>query len=259
VTVRTEGPNNDGLNPDSSRNVLVEDSFFSTGDDCIVIKSGLNEDGWRVGKASENIIVRRIHGERGHGGVVIGSEMSGGVRNVWVTDSEFVGTDRGLRIKSMRGRGGVVENVYYENVRHRDIAMMVVEMTTAYASSTLVPKTDKPPIFRNIFVKNVSAEGAQSAAEISGLFEVPIENLTFEKVRIASKTGFRCSDCRGLRLTDVLITPQSGPPFRLVNTSRASLSHSCGPGVEPCIALEGERSSDVVSDGAPVVLSLKSR
>jgi polygalacturonase len=259
VTVRTEGPNNDGLNPDSSRNVLVEDSFFSTGDDCIVIKSGLNEDGWRVGKASENIIVRRIHGERGHGGVVIGSEMSGGVRNVWVTDSEFVGTGRGLRIKSMRGRGGVVENVYYENVRHRDIALMVMEMTTAYASSTLVPKTDKPPIFRDIFVKNVSAEGAKSAAEISGLAEVPIENLTFEQVRIASETGFRCADCRGLHLGDVHITPRSGPAFRLVNTSRVSLSRSCGAGVEPCIALEGERSSDVVSDGAPVAVSPKNR
>ncbi|HWA75864.1 MAG TPA: glycoside hydrolase family 28 protein [Polyangiaceae bacterium] len=259
VTVRTEGPNNDGLNPDSSRNVLVEDSFFSTGDDCIVIKSGLNEDGWRVGKPSENIIVRRIHGERGHGGVVIGSEMSGGVRNVSVTDSEFIGTDRGLRIKSMRGRGGVVENVYYENVRHRDIGMMVVEMTTAYASSTLVPKTDKPPIFRNIFVKNVTAEGAKSAAEISGLSEVPIENLSFEQVRIASEAGFHCTDCRGLRLRDVQITPRSGPPFKLVNTSRASLSQSCSADVKPCIALEGERSGEVVSDGVAIAVQPASR
>ena len=75
VRVQTTGPNNDGCDPDSSRNVLIEDSFFSTGDDCVVIKSGLNEDGWRVGKPSENIVVRRLHGEAGHGGVVIGSEM----------------------------------------------------------------------------------------------------------------------------------------------------------------------------------------
>ena len=145
VTVLTDGPNNDGLNPDSSKNVLVEDSFFSTGDDCVVIKSGLNEDGWRVGRPSENIVVRRLRGQRGHGGVVIGSEMSGGVRNVFVNDCEFVGTDRGLRIKSMRGRGGVIENMYYQNVRHLDLRLLDVELTTFYGSSTLVPLTQKPP------------------------------------------------------------------------------------------------------------------
>jgi polygalacturonase len=252
VQVRTEGPNNDGCNPDSSRNVLVEDSFFSTGDDCIVIKSGLNEDGWRVAKPSENIVVRRIHGERGHGGVVIGSEMSGSVRNVWVSDSEFIGTDRGLRIKSMRGRGGAVENIYYENVRHKDIRMMVVEMTTAYASSTLVPKTDRAPTFRNVFVKNVIAEGAKSAADISGLADVPIENVRFEQVKIASETGFHCTDCRGLRLEDVQITPKSGVPFALVNTSRATLQGCCGAQGKSCVTLEGERSAEVSNDGAPV-------
>lgn len=254
VTVRTEGPNNDGLNPDSSRNVLVEDSFFSTGDDCIVIKSGLNEDGWRVGKPSENIIVRRIHGERGHGGVVIGSEMSGGVRNVWVSDSEFIGTDRGLRIKSMRGRGGVIENVYYQNVRHRDIGMMVVEMTTAYASSTLVPKTDRAPVFRNIFVQDVIAQGAKAAAEITGLSEVPIENLVFEKVRIESDTGFHCTDCRGLRFDEVHITPRSGPPFEFVNTKQASLTRSCATPDKACVTLAGERSGEVKIDGVAVAV-----
>jgi polygalacturonase len=252
VQVRTEGPNNDGCNPDSSRNVLIEDSFFSTGDDCVVIKSGLNEDGWRVGKASENIIVRRIRGERGHGGVVIGSEMSGGVRNVWVSDSEFVGTDRGLRIKSMRGRGGIVENVYYENVRHRDIRLMVVEMTTAYASSTLVPKTDKAPTFRNVFVRNLSASGAKAAAEITGLAEAPIENLIFEHVQIESETGFRCFDCKGLRLSDAHVTPSSGVPFALVNTSHVVLTGSCPADVESCLLLEGERSADVQNEGVAV-------
>ena len=112
---------------------------------------------------------------------------------------------------------------YYENVRHKDIRMMVVEMTTAYASSTLVPKTDRAPTFRNVFVKNVIADGAKSAADISGLADVPIENVRFEQVKIASETGFHCTDCRGLRLEDVQITPKSGVPFALVNTSQ---SHS---------------------------------
>jgi polygalacturonase len=213
VRVETTGPNNDGCDPDSSRNVLIEDSFFSTGDDCVVIKSGLNEDGWRVGKPSENIVVRRLHGEHGHGGVVIGSEMSGGVRNVWVTDSEFFGTDRGLRIKSMRGRGGVIENVYYDHVRHRDIRMMVVELTSFYASSTLKPKTATPPTIRNIHVSNVSARGAKQAIDIVGLPELPVSDVSFENVDIVADQGLRCVDCRNVTFKNTRLRSPSGAPF----------------------------------------------
>jgi hypothetical protein len=213
VRVQTSGPNNDGCNPDSSRNVLVEDSFFSTGDDCVVIKSGLNEDGWRVGKPSENIVVRRLRGEKGHGGVVIGSEMSGGVRNVWVTDSEFVGTDRGLRIKSMRGRGGVIENVFYENVRHQDIRLMVVEMTTFYQSSTLMPKTDTPPAIRNVLIRNVMARGAQRAIDIVGLPELPIRDVRFENVQIVADHGLKCVDCENVTFAHTQLTSPSGQAF----------------------------------------------
>jgi polygalacturonase len=215
VRVQTSGPNNDGCNPDSSRNVLIEDSFFSTGDDCVVIKSGLNEDGWRVGKPSENIVVRRLHGEAGHGGVVIGSEMSGGVRNVWVTDSEFVGTDRGLRIKSMRGRGGVIENVFYENVRHRDIRLMVVELTTFYASSTLKPKTATPPTIRNIHVSNVSGRGAKQAIDIVGLAELPIRDVTFENVEIAADQGLHAVDCENVHFKNTKLTSLDGTAFSI--------------------------------------------
>jgi polygalacturonase len=213
VRVQTSGPNNDGCNPDSSKNVLIEDSFFSTGDDCVVIKAGLNEDGWRVGKPSENIVVRRLHGEAGHGGVVVGSEMSGGVRNVWVTDSDFVGTDRGLRIKSMRGRGGVIENVFYENVRHRDIRLMVVELTTFYASSTLKPKTNTPPTIRNVHVKNISARGAKQAIDIVGLAEVPIRDVSFENVDIVAEQGLRCVDCQNIRFKNTKLTSPAGTAF----------------------------------------------
>jgi polygalacturonase len=213
VRVETTGPNNDGLDPDSSRNVLVEDSFFSTGDDCVVIKSGLNEDGWRVGKPSENIVVRRLHGEAGHGGVVIGSEMSGGVRNVWVTDSEFIGTDRGLRIKSMRGRGGSIENVFYENVRHQDIRLMVVELTTFYGSSTLQPKTDEPPTIRGVHIKNLSARNAAQAIDIVGLRELPISDVSFEDVDIVASAGVRCTDCSSVTFKNTKLSSPTGEPF----------------------------------------------
>jgi polygalacturonase len=213
VRVETSGPNNDGCDPDSSRNVLIEDSFFSTGDDCVVIKSGLNEDGWRVGKPSENIVVRRLHGERGHGGVVIGSEMSGGVRNVWVTDSEFVGTDRGLRIKSMRGRGGVIENIFYEHVRHEAIRMMVVEVTSFYANSTLQPKSEAPPTIRQVHVSNVTARGARQAIDIVGLPELPVSDVSFENVDIVADQGVRCVDCRNVTFKTSRLSSPAGERF----------------------------------------------
>jgi len=226
VRVETTGPNNDGCDPDSSKNVLIEDSFFSTGDDCVVIKSGLNEDGWRVNEPSENIVVRRLHGEAGHGGVVIGSEMSGGVRNVWVTDSEFIGTDRGLRIKSMRGRGGSIRNVFYENVRHRDIRSVVVELTTFYRSSTLVPKTDKPPLIDGVHVKNISAQGAQQAIDIVGLPEQPIRNVSFENVSIVAKQGLRCVDCEEVTFKNATLSSEQGGVFPVTDVG----AHASLPG-----------------------------
>jgi len=249
VTVRTDGPNNDGCNPDSSKNVLVEDSFFSTGDDCVVIKSGLNEDGWRVGRPSENIVVRRLKGERGHGGVVIGSEMSGGVRNVHVENCEFSGTDRGLRIKAMRGRGGVIENVYYENVRHTNLRLFDVEMTTFYGSSTLVPLTQKPPTIRNVQVRNVTGNGAKTAIEITGLPELPIEDVRFENVAFSAENGVRCTDCRRVSFKSAKIEPASGPAFRLENAASVSLDGACAGDPKACLELVGKNNSAVTIDG----------
>ena len=252
VRVATEGPNTDGCDPDSSKNVLIEDSFFSTGDDCVVIKSGLNEDGWRVGKPSENIVVRRLHGERGHGGVVIGSEMSGGVKNVWVTDSEFKGTDRGLRIKSMRGRGGSIENVFYENVRHEDLRLMAVEVTTFYNSSNVKPKTERPPTIRGVHVKNITTHGAAQAIDIVGLPELPIQDVTFDDVEIASQRGVRCIDCKGVRFSRTKIAPQSGAPFQLDGAHDVSFDATCSGAPSACIERVGRPSTDLRIDGKVV-------
>ena len=250
VRVVTDGPNTDGCDPDSSKNVLIEDSFFSTRDDCVVIKSGLNEDGWRVGKPSENIVVRRLHGEKGRGGVVIGSEMSGGVKNVWVSDSEFQGTDRGLRIKSMRGRGGAIENVFYENVKHQDLRLMAVEVTTFYNSSNVKPKTEKPPTIRGVHVKNITTQGATQAIDIVGLPELPIQDVTFDDVVIASQRGVRCRiDCQGVRFSHTKITPQSGLPFQLDGAHDVSFDASCSGAPNACIERVGRASTDLRIDG----------
>lgn len=158
---RTVTPQNgDGCNPDSSSNVLIEDSFFNTSDDVVAIKSGLNEDGWRVNMPSENIIVRRIRSGNGHGGVTVGSEMSGSVRNVFAFDSDLTG-DTALRIKTLPGRGGEIRNIHYSNIRlaaHN----LALEVTTNYPSPTVrapnftVETRQRIPVLSDLFYEHIS-------------------------------------------------------------------------------------------------------
>ena len=121
VTVNTKGPNTDGCNPDSCRKVLIEDCTFDTGDDCIAINSGMNEDGWRVGRPCEQIEVKNCRFIGGHAAVAIGSGMSGGICDIWIHDCVVRGTERGIRIKSMRGRGGYVKRINVQRMQMDEI------------------------------------------------------------------------------------------------------------------------------------------
>jgi polygalacturonase len=217
VTVKSEGPNTDGLNPDSCRNVVVEDCSFSTGDDCIAINSGMNEDGWRVGRPCENIVVRNCRVSEGHGGVAIGSGMSGGVRNVYVHDCSFMGGDQGIRLKSMRGRGGFVENVYFENIRMANLRREAIVLNMFYGSSTAASRSDAAPAFRNIHVRAVICESAGVAVVVRGLPEQPIERVVLEDLRLNAVEGIHCQDVDDLTLSDVSGVVQEEPLFKCSN------------------------------------------
>jgi len=223
VTITTDGPNNDGLNPDSSKNVLVEDSFFSTGDDCVVIKSGLNEDGWRVGRPSENIVVRRLRGERGHGGVVIGSEMSGGVRRIVISNCIFDGTDRGIRIKSTRGRGGAVEDVRVSNVVMRGIKEEALTLNLFYTAAPPEPVSERTPHFRRIHISGVTGD-ADVAAYFAGLPEAPLEDVRCSDVRLRTRKGFVVKDAKDLVLDGLALDVKEGAPLRLERVDGAEVS-----------------------------------
>jgi len=204
VAVNTEGgANTDGCNPDSWSNVLIEGCFFSTGDDCIAINSGLGEDGVRVGRPCENILIRNCRMEEGHGGVVIGSGMSGGVRNVYAHDCSFTGTATGIRLKTMRGRGGVVENVWFENITMSAIECDAIRLNMFYGCITVEPKSDNQPVFRNITVKNVRCDGAETGIFLRGLPESKLQNITLEQVSVTANKGMVCSNVDGLRMNDV--------------------------------------------------------
>jgi polygalacturonase len=215
VTIDTDGPNNDGLDPDSCRNVLVEYCTFSTGDDCLVLKSGYDQDGRRVGRPTENVVMRHSSSKRGHGGLVIGSEMSGSVRNVYMHDCDFEGTDRVLRIKSRPGRGGVVENVWVENVTARDLQREVVILNMDYTSDRNKVVDTYPPVFRNIHVKKVAASGAPVAIRITGLDTSLIENVTFEDVAIVAERGVIASFAKDISFVRTAITHTKGETFDL--------------------------------------------
>ena len=231
--------NGDGLDIDASRRVVVYDSKFDVGDDAICIKSGAGEAARRRGRAAEDIVIYNNTVYHGHGGVTIGSEMSGGVRNVWVDKCVFLGTDLGLRFKSTRGRGGVVENLYFNNVYMRSIPTDAIGFTMSYgnegpgeetaaAPETPVAVDEGTPRFRNIHFKNIVCVGAKRAVALVGLPEMPVENVDFTNVTISAQTGFETRFAKDIRVTNSRILPAKGPAYRLSHTTDATIEKSPG-------------------------------
>jgi polygalacturonase len=181
VKVIGHGPNNDGCNPESCTDVLIEGCSFDTGDDCIAIKSGRNADGRRVNTASENLVIRNCRMKDGHGGVVIGSEMTGGVRNVFAEDCtmDSPNLDRALRIKTNSVRGGIVENVYLRNITIGQVAEAVVLVDFHYGEGDTGSYV---PTVRNICLENVTSRKSKYGLFLKGYDRAPI-------------TGIRLKDC----------------------------------------------------------------
>jgi polygalacturonase len=211
LTVDTHGPNNDGIDVDSCRNVLIEDCSFKSGDDCVVLKSGYNQDGRRVGRPTEKVVMRRCRARNGHGGLVVGSEMSGDVRDVFMHDCEFDGTDHILRIKSRIDRGGVVERIHVDGVRGRNLARDVVLLTMDYTADRIDVADTRPPIFRDIHVRNVSAESVPLSVVIQGLKESPIRDCHFSGLRIDSTKGMQLQHVENLSFDDCTFRVAEGP------------------------------------------------
>ena len=176
VTVVGHGPNNDGCNPECCKNVLIEGCRFDTGDDCIAIKSGRNDDGRRVNVASENIIIRECIMKDGHGGVVIGSEISGSARNIFAEDClmDSPNLDRGLRIKTNSRRGGVVENIFMRNVSMPQVREAALKINFHYQEGD---KGKFPPTVRNIFMTNVRCQKSKYPWHIRGYEHNKIQNV----------------------------------------------------------------------------------
>lgn len=203
VTVRTTGPNTDGLNPDSCRNVWIEGCRFSTGDDCIAVNSGMNEDGWRVGKPCENIVIVNCEMSGGHGAITIGSGMSGGVRNVYAADCRVSGTNQGIRLKSMRGRGGYIRDVWFENIEMKDIVEEAIQVSMFYPYSTVVPRSQIPSVFSDIHFRKIHGNSKKLALELRGLPESKLENVTLEDIWLEAKQRPVCEEVGKIQMRAV--------------------------------------------------------
>jgi len=213
ISIKNPGdsPNTDGINPDSCRNVHISDCHISVGDDCITIKSGRDEDGRRVGRPCENITVTNCTMLNGHGGVVIGSEMSGGVRKVAITNCIFDGTERGIRIKTTRGRGGVIEDIRVSNIVMSKITRTPFDLNMFYEKAPAEPVSERTPILRNIHFSDITVRGAPAAGYILGLDEMPVQDVTFSNITIEAEKGFSCSNAKNLAFHNVRIDTKKGP------------------------------------------------
>lgn len=255
VTIRNPGdsPNTDGINPESCRDVRISDCHIEVGDDCVTLKSGRQDQPFHSGMPCENIAIVNCTMRSGHGGVVIGSEMSGGVRNVVISNCVFQGTDRGIRIKTRRFRGGAVENVRISNIVMEQVwCPLVINCYyrcgtskadwEAASSPSPQPVDSQTPAIRRIALTNVLVTGASaSACRVRGLPEQPVEELSLDQVTVylqpgepqapvmdywespVSQEGMRFENVSNLALRGVSVFGNNGPSFALRRVTGALL------------------------------------
>ncbi|WP_128099988.1 glycoside hydrolase family 28 protein [Paenibacillus sp. DCT19] len=250
--------NGDGLDIESCRYVLVENSVFDVGDDAICMKSGKDAEGRELGLPSEYVTIRGCTVYHGHGGFVIGSEMSGGVRHVRVSDCTFIGTDIGLRFKSARGRGGVVEDIEIERIYMKDIIMEAISFSFFYAnqegsargSDIAHEVTEETPVFRDIRIKDVVCSGADTALLVSGLPEMPLDGLVIEGYRVSAQKGVQCSHAKHVRIADLQLTVAEGSLIELHQCKGAELEGIEGTGADGrLLRITGHDTTGIVCRG----------
>lgn len=257
--------NGDGLDLESCKNAIVVNSTFDVGDDGICIKSGKDEDGRNRGIATENVIIDNCTVFKGHGGFVVGSEMSGGVKNVSVSNSQFLGTDVGLRFKSRRGRGGVVENIYIRNINMFDILTEPLHFNLYYGGKSVVetledgdevevaeviPEVDETtPTFKNIYIQDVVCASARKALYFYGLPEHMIENINVENYVVHSEVGGELLESKQINLKNIEIYPKEGPALTLRNTQDVHIEGLVTDAKSPVLDISGNRSSAITLTG----------
>jgi len=261
--------NGDGIDIESCKNVLIENSTFDVGDDGICIKSGRDAAGRKRAMPTENVIIRNSTVYHAHGGFVIGSEMSGGARNIFVSDCSFIGTDIGLRFKTTRGRGGVVENIHIKNINMMEIPGEAILFDMYYAAVDPVPLTgekreapkveillvtEETPVFKNFYINNVVCDGAEKAVFVRGLPEMSIENINLENLTIKATKGIDIQEAKKINLTNVKLTIEHGNPLiNLQNANEVNLKNITYNSADLLFRVSGDRNSNIKTSGIDVL------
>lgn len=231
--------NGDALDLESCKYALITNCVFDAGDDAICIKSGKDEDGRKRGEPCQYVVVKNNKVLHGHGGFVVGSEMSGGVKNIYVADCTFLGTDVGLRFKSTRGRGGVVEGIYIHNINMLDIPHEALLFDLFYGGKgageeteeelqgrmkgSVPPVTEETPAFRDIHISNVVCKGAGRAMFFNGLPEMPISNVTVKDVVVSdAKSGVVISQAKDVTLENIRVETK-GEVYQVKQTENLTI------------------------------------
>lgn len=260
--------NGDGIDLESCKNVLIEKSTFDVGDDGICIKSGRDEAGRKRGVPTENVIVRNCVVYHAHGGFVIGSEMSGGARNIYVSDCSFIGTDIGLRFKTTRGRGGVVEKIYCNNINMKDIPGEAILFDMYYAAQDpvplagekreapkvqLLPVTEATPVFKDFHISNVVCDGASKAIFIRGLPEMNISDIYLSDITVKAEKGIDIQEAKNIQLNNVkLKASQTAPLISINNGSKVSLKGIGYEKADVLMEVSGANSGNITIAGTDV-------
>lgn len=219
--------NGDGIDVESCKNVLIENSVFDVGDDALCMKSGRDAEGRKRGMPTENVIIRGCTVYAAHGGFVIGSEMSGGARNMYVSNCTFIGTDIGLRFKTTRGRGGVVENIFIKDIYMKDIPAEAILFDMYYMAKDPValagekrelprveakPVDETTPVFRNFHISNVYCSGAEKGIFVRGVPEMHVQNIVLENMVLQARKGIDVQEATNITFRNIRLETASTNP-----------------------------------------------
>jgi polygalacturonase len=225
VTINNpESPNTDGINPESCKYVHISNCHISVGDDCITIKSGKDIDGRKTAMPAQNYTITNCTMLSGHGGVVIGSEMSGDVRKISISNCIFDGTDRGIRIKTARGRGGIVEEVRVDNIIMKNIKQQAIVLDMKYTKASPEPVSERTPKFRDIHLSNITGQ-TKDAIFINGLEEMPVEDVTFNDIQFDAQRGANIKEAKNIEFHNVRINTTEGPAVTAENVSGLTIDN----------------------------------
>ncbi|OIN60529.1 glycoside hydrolase family 28 protein [Arsenicibacter rosenii] len=257
--VTTKNPeyahNGDGMDIESCKNFLIEGCTLDVGDDAICIKSGKDEEGRKRGMPTENGVIRNNTVYNGHGGFVVGSEMSGGARNIFVYNCTFIGTDKGLRFKSVRGRGGVVEHIYAKDIFMKDIAQEAIFFDMYYfvkfatdGERDMRPVVNEgTPVFRDMHFENIVCHRATKGVFVRGLPEMPVKNIVMEKLFLQADKGVELIDASGIQIRQAqFVTKETKPVILVENGQQLTFDGiTYDPNASLLFSINGERSQQI--------------